>query len=129
MDPTAEMPIHIMPHHLELTPALITRVKEKVGPLIRIGGDAVRADVVLRLHHDKVKGRKYTASARLKLPGRDVHASATEANLYKAISSLESRLARRLRKRKTRMENRIEAGRPGDGITSAARLEATLLSP
>lgn len=128
MKSPTEMPTYIMPHHLELSPALIARVKEKIGPLARIAGDALRADVVLRLHHDKVEGRKYTASARLTLPGRDVHASATDTNLYKAISALESRLARRLRKRKTRIENRKEERRPGDGITSAARLEADLLS-
>lgn len=121
------LPIYIMPHHLELSPALIARVREKLGPLVRIGGDAVRADVTLRLRHGRGPGRMFTASARLTLPGGDIHASATRANLYKAITALEVRLARRLRKRKTRIENRIEMNRPHGGTTSAARLEETLL--
>lgn len=128
MNTNTSMPIHITPHHLTLSPALIARVREKLGPLVRIGGDAVRADVVLRLHHGRANGKLFSASARLALPGGDIHASATHADLYAAITALESRLARRLRKRKTRIGNRIEAGRPHGGTTSAARLEETLLS-
>lgn len=122
------IPIHITPHHLTLSPALTSRVLEKIGLLARIGRDTVKADVVLRLHHGRANGKSFSASARLALPGGDIHASATHANLYTAITKLEIRLARRLRKRKTRIENRIETGRPHDGITSAARLEETLLS-
>ncbi len=128
MKPIADMPIHIMPHHLTLSPALIAKVREKIGPLVRIGGDAVRADVVLRLHHGTVPGKQFTASARLSLPGRDVYASATHGNLYTAITELESRLARRLRKRKTKIEKRLETDRPAGGTTSAARLEEFVLS-
>lgn len=128
MKSIAGMPIHIMPHHLTLSPALIAKVQEKIGPLVRIGGDAVRADVVLRLHHGIVPGKQFSASARLSLPGRDVYASATNGNLYKAITELESLLARRLRKRKTKIEKRIETDRPIGGTTSAARLEEFMMS-
>ena len=128
MKSIAGMPIYIMPHHLTLSPSLITKVQEKIGPLVRIGGDAVRADVVLRLHHGTVPGKQFSASARLSLPGRDVYASATDGNLYKAITELESLLARRLRKRKTKIEKRIETDRPIGGITSAARLEEFMMA-
>lgn len=123
-----DLPIHITPHHLTLTPTLVAKVREKIGPLVRIGGDAVRADVVLRLHHGSLQGQQFSASARLAMPGRDVHASVTDANLYKAITTLESLLARRLRKRKTRIEKRNETDRPAGGTTSAARLEAVILA-
>jgi putative sigma-54 modulation protein len=128
MKTTESIPIRITPHHLTLSPALIVRVRDKIGPLGRIGRDVVKADVVLRLHHGTASGKSFSASARLAVPGGDIHASATHANLYTAITELEVRLARRLRKRKTRIGNRIEKGRPLGGTTSAARLEETLLS-
>ena len=89
---------------MTLTPALAHCVHEKVAKLPRFAGDAVAADIVLRRHHGTAGGSLFSASARLALPGRDLHATATHANLYTAINELVSKLARRSRKRKTRIE-------------------------
>ncbi|MEP6670675.1 MAG: ribosome-associated translation inhibitor RaiA [Chthoniobacter sp.] len=97
------MPIHITPHHLSLSPALRAFVYEKLNGLSRAAIDVLSADVVLRRHHGTSEGKRYSASARLALPGRDLHASATHANLYSAVVKLVTRLARLSRKRKTRL--------------------------
>lgn len=101
-NPNTEVPIHITPHHLSLTPALSQFVQDKIAKLPRFAGDAVAADIVLRRHHGTAEGKTFSASARLALPGHDVHATATHADLYAAITSLTKKLARRSLKRKAR---------------------------
>lgn len=128
MNTNTSIPVRITPHHLTLSPALITKVQDEIGSLARFGKTIVRANVVLRLHHGRSNGKLFSASARLSLPGGDIHASAKHSNLYTAISALEIRLARRMRKRKTRMENRLNTHRPYGGTTSAAGLEKFLLA-
>ena len=93
-------PIHITPHHLHLSAALRNFVAKKIAAVTRIAGDIISADVVLR----RRSGHKvrFSASARLALPGRDIHGQATCLNLYTAIGRLAATLARRARKRKAR---------------------------
>ncbi|WP_170157071.1 ribosome hibernation-promoting factor, HPF/YfiA family [Roseimicrobium gellanilyticum] len=105
---TTTVPIHITPHHLTLTPALAGCVHGNVGKLSQYAHDALAAHVVLRRHHGTAEGKQFSASLRLAIPGRDLHASATHADLYSAITKMTRRLARLSRKRKTR---RVRAAR------------------
>lgn len=93
---TANMPVNITPHDLVLSLALIAKVEDEIGSLKRIAGDAVGAEVVLRLNHGKALGNLFSASAKLSLPSGDIHANATHSNLNKAIEKVGKRLARRL---------------------------------
>lgn len=102
------LPIHITTHHLSASNALHRFAREKVSSVCRFANDALAADVVLR-HHGGAKER-FSASARLALPGRDIHGRAVAGNLYAAIGKLVAKLARLSRKRKTRLEN-IRASR------------------
>ncbi len=96
-----DLPVHLTAHHLRLSDALRQFVRKKITPVKRFANDAISAEVVLR-RHGGAKTR-FSASARLALPGRDVHGSAVEANLYAAVGGLVTRLGRLLRKRKTRL--------------------------
>lgn len=127
---TSTMPIHITPHHLTLTAPLETLVRERFVALSRINRDILGAKVVLRRHHGTDGGPSFSASARLALPGQDIHAHSVDGDLYAAIRVLANLLSRRLRKRKTVLLNRKKrafARRPDKGYTSAARLEALLV--
>eukprot|EP01031_Cornospumella_fuschlensis_P007076 gene7076-8782_t len=75
-----------------------------MAKLPRFAEDMVAADIVLRRHHGTADGKLFSASARLALPGSDLHASATHPDLYSAVNELVSKLARGSRKRKTRRE-------------------------
>ena len=97
-----ELPIHLVTHHLRLSDALKRFVRKKLTPVKRFAKDALAADVVLRRHNGA--RRRFSASARLALPGRDVHGRVVHADLYAAIGQLFIKLARRLRKRKTRRD-------------------------
>jgi ribosomal subunit interface protein len=97
----AELPIHITTHHLTLSDALRQFAREKIAPVIRFANDALGAEVVLR--RDNGAAPRFSASARLLLPGKDVHGRAVHPDLYVAIGQLFEKLARRSRKRKTRL--------------------------
>ena len=97
----AELPIHITTHHLTLSDALRRFAREKVAPVIRFANDALGADLILRRHNGAAP--LFSASARLLLPGKDIHGRAVHHDLYVAIGQLFEKLARRSRKRKTRL--------------------------
>lgn len=95
------LPIHITPHHLHISSSLRDFVSEKIATVARVAGDILSADVVLRRRSGHVTG--FSASARLALPGHDIHGHATSADPYTAIGKLVAKLARLARKRKTRL--------------------------
>jgi ribosomal subunit interface protein len=98
------LPIHITPHGIVLSSALRKFIKNKISRLSRFAGDILSAEVVLR---EKAGATGlFSVSARLALPGRDVHGNAVHENFYAAINQLVARLARLSRKRKTRFERR-----------------------
>jgi ribosomal subunit interface protein len=100
------LPIHLTAHHLHLSSALREFVRRKLTPVKRFANDALAADVVLRRHNGAK--RRFSASARLALPGCDIHGRAVHVDLYVAIGRLVTRLARRSRKRKTRLGRTLE---------------------
>ena len=95
------LPIHITTHHLSLSDSLRRFARKKITPVTRFANDALAAEIVLRRHGGAET--RFSASARLALPGRDVHGRAVDPNLYVAIGKLVSKLGRLLRKRKTRL--------------------------
>jgi putative sigma-54 modulation protein len=95
------LPIHITTHHLSLSDPLRRFTRTKLTPITRFANDALAAEIVLRRHGGAAT--RFSASARLALPGRDVHGRATDPDLYVAIGLLVAKLSRRLRKRKTRL--------------------------
>ncbi len=122
------LPIHITTHHLSLSDSLRRFVREKISPVTRFANDTLAAEIVLR-RHGGAKTR-FSASARLALPGRDAHSRAVDPDLYSAIGKLVAKLGRLLRKRKTRLAKAFEhPGRahmaqllpasPGEKIRSA----------
>ena len=71
MNQTDTLPIHITPHHLHLSPALSDFVHKKLANVPHFASDVLATDIVLRRHHGTADGKRFSASARLALPGRD----------------------------------------------------------
>ena len=97
------MQIHLSPRHLVLTGAIHSYVAEKVSHLETIASEILGAHVVLL--HDETKKKNYTVKVHLGLPGPDIHAEDSESDLYAAIDKVVDKLARQLRKRKTRIQS------------------------
>ena len=100
------LPIHITTHHLSMSNALRRFARERISSVCRFANDALAADVVLRRHGGAKE--RFSASARLALPGPDIHGRAVAGNLYVAIGKLVTKLARLSRKRKTRLAKSFE---------------------
>lgn len=94
------MQIHLSPRHLVLTGAIHAFVASKVEHLETITDEIIGAHIVLV--HDETKVKKFLVKAHLAIPGPDIHAQDSETDLYAAIDKVVDKLARQLRKRKTK---------------------------
>ena len=108
------LPIHVTTHHFQLSDPLRHFVAKKLAPVKRFAHDALGADIVLRRHNGSQ--RRFSASGRISLPGRDVHGRAVDVDIYVAIGQLVTKLGRRLRKRKTRLGRMLERGTQADPL-------------
>src|SRR3954464_15775354 len=97
------IPLHITPHHLTISNPVREFLRIKISALARFAGDILSAEVVLR--GPSGAAHQFSVSARLALPGRDVHGHATHSNLHGAVNRLVARLGRLSRKRKTRLSS------------------------
>lgn len=109
------LPIHITTHHLSLSDSLRLFARKKIAHVTRFANDALGAEIVLRRHNGATT--RFSASARIALPGRDIHGRAVHGNLYVAIGKLVAKLARLARKRKTRLAKSFN--HPGRAGTSS----------
>lgn len=97
------MQIHLSPRHLKLTDAIHSFVGEKIAHLETISGQIIAAHVVLIHDEHADPEKRHHVKVHLAVPGKDIHGEDTEADLYAAIDKVTSKLARQLRKRKTRL--------------------------
>jgi putative sigma-54 modulation protein len=101
------MNIHVIPRRLHLTDPLCEFAAEKLGHLESINDSIVEADVVLSREANSRPDARYKARVRLAVPGRSVHATESAGDLFSALDLVQSKLARQLRKRKTRLNQRV----------------------
>ena len=100
------MQIHLSPRHVRLTAAIHTHAAEKIGHLEELCADIVAAHIVL-LHDDTAKpASRYTVKVHLAVAGPDIHGEDSDADLYAAMDKVADKLARQLRKRKTRLKDK-----------------------
>ncbi len=100
------MQIHLSPRHLRLTPAIHRHCAEKVEHLEELAGEIVAAHIVL-IYDEVAKPKdRYTIKVHVAVPGPDIHAEETAEDLYAAIDMVVDKLARQLRKRKTRLKDK-----------------------
>ncbi|QQY08290.1 MAG: ribosome-associated translation inhibitor RaiA [Candidatus Xiphinematobacter sp.] len=98
------MHIHLSPRHLVLTAAIHSYVANKISHLEEMTEQILAAHVVLL--HDETRTKKYVIKVHLAIPGPDIYAEDAEDDLYAAIDKVSTKLARLLRKRKTRIQER-----------------------
>jgi putative sigma-54 modulation protein len=100
------MQIHLSPRHLRLTAAIHSHTAVKIGHLEDLAEDIVAAHVVL-IHDETAKPKdRYSVKVHLAVPGPDIHAEEKDEDLYAALDLVVDKLARQLRKRKTRLQDK-----------------------
>jgi len=100
------MQIHLSPRHLTLTASIHSYVADKITHLEEISSEIVAAHVVL-IHDKKTDpAEQHCIKVHLAIPGKDIHAQDVDADLYAAIDKVTANLARQLRKRKTKIQDK-----------------------
>ena len=100
------MQIHLSPRNLRLTAAIHSRAAEKIEHLEELCSEIVAAHIVL-MHDDAAKpAARYGVKVHLAIAGPDIHAEDHDADLYAALDKVTDKLARQLRKRKTRLSDK-----------------------
>lgn len=106
------MQIHLSPRNIRLNAAIHGYVAEKIVRLEDIASEILAAHVVL-LHDERAAtGRSFCVKAHIAIAGPDIHASAVDGDLYAAIDKISDKLARQLRKRKTRLVDKLRKSSP-----------------
>jgi putative sigma-54 modulation protein len=100
------MKIHLTPRHLKLTSAIETHAVNELNALGEIDQRIISAHAVLSRDDTVDPALRFTVSAHLAVAGPDLHAEESSADLYAAFDAVKSKLARQLRKRKTRLTDK-----------------------
>jgi putative sigma-54 modulation protein len=95
------MNLHVSGHHLEVTPALHSYVRSKLGRVTRHFGDVIDAHVILTARKTRQK-----AEVTLHVRGKDLHCESEEDDLYAAIDLLADKLDRQVLKYKDKLYDR-----------------------
>jgi len=100
------MQIHLSPRHLTLTSALHSYVADKVGHLEEFTDCIIAAHVVLFQDEKRNPKKTFCVKIHLAVPGPDIHAEEADGDLYAAIDKTTAKIARQLRKRKTKLSDK-----------------------
>ena len=106
------MQIHLSPRNIRLTGAIHAYVAEKIMRLEDIADEILAAHVVLLHDEQTASGALYCVKVHLAIRGPDIHASDEDGDLYAAIDKISEKLARQLRKRKTRLVDKRRKSSP-----------------
>jgi putative sigma-54 modulation protein len=89
------MELHFTGRHIEVTPALKTFTADKFKPLEKRAHNITHIYVVF--HVDNLT---HTAEATVHISGTEIHATAKDADMYKAIGLLADKLLTQITKQK-----------------------------
>lgn len=92
------MQLHFIGRHIEVTDALKTHTAEKFKPLEKRFSHITQVNIVLHVEH-----AMQIAEATLHVNGVEIHASAEDQDMYKAIDILADKLISQLTKYKEKL--------------------------
>ncbi len=92
------MNLNLTGHHVEITPALRDYVNLKLDRVVRHFDHVTSTHVILSV--DKLQQK---AEVTLHVKGKDIHADATDIDLYAAIDQLADKLDRQIVKHKEKI--------------------------
>lgn len=97
------MQVNITGHHVELTDPLRNYVNEKLSRVQRHYDNITNVHVTLSIEKERQK-----AACTLHAAGADLHAEASELDMYAAIDALTDKLDRQLVKHKEKTQSRAQ---------------------
>jgi putative sigma-54 modulation protein len=104
------MQIHLSPRHIRLTTALHAHAASVVASLEDYA-EVIAAHLVL-FHDEAAKPEhRFGVKAHIAVRGKDVHAEVTAEGIHAGLDLVADKLSRQLRKRKTRLTDKVRATR------------------
>jgi putative sigma-54 modulation protein len=100
------MKVHLTPRHLKLTAAIEAHAVAEFSSLSTLDDRIVSAHAALSCNDTADPASRFTVSAHLAVAGPDLHAEESASDLYAALDAVKDKLARQLRKRKTRLTDK-----------------------
>ncbi len=107
------MNVSISGHHISITDAMNTAVREKLEKIERHFDQIQSIQVILSLDNSGAGdgGKKsHKAEAIMRVSGQEMFVQAFEDDMYKAINEMADKLDRQVRKYKTRQERKKVRG-------------------
>jgi len=103
------MQLTITGHHIDVTPALKSKVESKLSKLERHFDHLTDIHCILT-----VEKLRHKAEATVQLSGGTIHADAIEDDMYAAVDALVDKLSRQVTKHKEKLTDHHarEAGKP-----------------
>lgn len=95
------MQLEITGHHIEVTPALNSYIKEKFDRIKRHFDQVLNVHVILEVENKTL----HSAEATIHVSGNQIFANAKEDNMYAAIDALADKLDRQVLKHKDKLKN------------------------
>lgn len=92
------MQLNVTGHHVEVTASLRAYVEKKFERIVRHFDQVIDVHCILTVEKLNQK-----AEATLRVGGNDIHADATDGDMYAAIDALSDKLDRLVKKRKEKM--------------------------
>jgi putative sigma-54 modulation protein len=92
------MQLNVTGHHVEVTPALRAYIEKKLERITRHYDHVIDVHCILTVEKLSQK-----AEATLRVRGNDIHADATDGDMYAAIDALSDKLDRLVKKRKEKI--------------------------
>ncbi|MEC5210066.1 putative sigma-54 modulation protein [Psychrobacter sp. PL15] len=112
------MNVSISGHHISITDAMNTAVREKLTKVERHFDQIQSIQVILSLDNSGASdgGQKsHKAEAIVRVSGQEMFVQALDDDMYKAINEMADKLDRQVRKYKTRQERKKVQGAGRDG--------------
>ena len=103
------MNVSISGHHISVTDAMNTAVREKLEKIERHFDQIQSIQVILSLDNSGASdgGRKsHKAGAIMRVSGQEMFVQAQDDDMYKAINEMSDKLERQVRKYKTRQQDK-----------------------
>lgn len=95
------MQLEITGHHIEVTPALNSYVRDKFERIMRHFDQVLNVHVILEVENKT----QHSAEASVHVSGNQIFANAKEGNMYAAIDSLADKLDRQILKHKAKLKD------------------------
>ena len=109
------MNVSISGHHISITEAMETSVREKMAKIERHFDQIQSIQVILSLDNSGSGKKSHKAEAILRVSGNEMFVQSYDDDMYKAIHDMADKLDRQVRKYKTRLQDKKTQGAGRDG--------------